>query len=153
GAYPAAGRLGKMRGPPLAPQGGRTSGGCRITSCAGRVRLGPYKLSLTSVSGRTDDAWPGTVALGRSAGGGPRSAAAVQEPAAPLGRCPGRRFLRRPVRLRGLRRTGNVRPPEGGFLPAVPRTPRGDPLARHLSTGLPSGLPAGVATLPDPVAP
>src|SRR5262249_10224259 len=85
-------------------QGGRTSGDCRITTCAGHARLDRYKHSLTPVSGRTDDAGQGAVGLGGRAGGRPRSQAAVQEPAPPPGGCPGRGLLRGTVRLRGLRR-------------------------------------------------
>src|SRR5262249_59454072 len=84
---------------------------------------------------------------------GPRPQAAVQEPAPPAGRCLGRRLLRRPVRLRRLRRTRGLWPQEGRLFPALPRTPRGHPLARHLSAGLPGRLSAGVATLLAPPAP
>src|SRR5438874_10649149 len=135
-----------QRGRP-GPQGGRTSGGCWITTCAGHVRPDRYKHSLAKASGRLKDAGQGTVALGNRAGGGPRSPAAVQEPAAPLGRCLGRGLLRRAVRLRGLRRTANLWPQEGGLFPAFPRTSPGYPLARHISAGLPSVLSDGVATL------
>src|SRR5262249_17980097 len=134
-------------------QGWRTSGHCQITTCAGQVRLDRYKHSLKKPSGRKEHATQGTVALGDRAGGGPRSASAVQEPAAPLGRCPGRGLLRRALRLRGLRRTGDLRPHEGGLLPPFPRASRGNPLARYLSAGLLSGLPPRPSTLPDRVAP
>src|SRR5262249_34012533 len=110
-------------------QGWRTSGHCQITTCAGQVRLDRYKHSLKKPSGRKEHATQGTVALGDRAGGGPRSASAVQEPAAPLGRCPGRGLLRRALRLRGLRRTGDLRPHEGGLLPPFPRASRGNPPA------------------------
>src|SRR5215813_7865980 len=113
-------------------QGGRTSGDCRITTGAGHARLDRYKHSLTPVSGRTDDAGQGAVGLGGRAGGRPRSQAAVQEPAPPPGGCPGRGLLRGTVRLRGLRRAGDLWPQEGRLLPALPGTPRGDPVARHL---------------------
>src|SRR5439155_13214066 len=55
------------------PQGGRTSAGCWITTCAGRAWPDRYKHSLTPLSGRTDDAGQGAIATGGSVGGGPRS--------------------------------------------------------------------------------
>src|SRR5262249_60777714 len=124
-----------------------------MTTYAGHARPERYNHSLSPVSGRKCDAGQGAIALGGCVGGGPRPAPAVQEPAPPLGRCPGRRLLRRPVWLRGFRRNRDLRSEEGGLLRAFPGTPGGYPFARHLPAGLPGCLPGGLATLLAPVAP
>src|SRR5262245_57314982 len=87
-----------------------------MTTYAGHARPERYNHSLSPVSGRKCDADQGAIALGGCVGGGPRPAPAVQEPAPPLGRCPGRRLLWRPVRPAG-RRPGRRRDRLRGRVP------------------------------------